>query len=105
MKSQTIVGGFDWDAGNLVHCGEHGVTKAEIEALFRSHPAVAPDVRHSAAEDRLLAVGRTAAGRALFVAFTFREKAGKHLIRPVSARYMHGKEMEAYEKKSSQAEE
>ena len=85
MKGIVGVGGFDWDTGNLGHCGIHGVTKAEIEELFRASPAVAPDMRHSAAEDRLLAVGRTAAGRALFVVFTLREKADKRLIRPICA--------------------
>jgi uncharacterized protein len=49
----------------------------------------------------LIAVGRTLAGRALFVAFTFRMKGEAVFIRPVSARYMHRKEIEAYEKKSS----
>ncbi len=64
-------------------------------------PRIAPDPVHSAAEDRLLAVGRTAAGRPLFVAFTLRRKAEALFIRPVSARYMHKKEIEAYEKAGS----
>jgi uncharacterized DUF497 family protein len=58
---------------------------------------VAPDPRHSAAEDRFIAVGRNAQGRALFVAFTFRTRDGERLIRPVSARYMHRKEVASYE--------
>lgn len=105
MASLFAVSGFDWDGGNLSHCTAHGVTKAEIEALFHGAPAIAPDVRHSAREDRFLAVGRTAEGRALFVAFTFRLKLGKRLIRPISARYMHPKEVKAYEKKSSPTDE
>jgi uncharacterized DUF497 family protein len=48
-------------------------------------------------EDRFIAVGRNAAGRPLFVAFTFRMKHGQRLIRPVSARYMHKKEIAGYE--------
>ena len=98
------VAGFDWDEGNLAKCAQHGVSAREIEAVFLAGPAIAPDLAHSAAEDRLIAVGRTAQGRALFVAFTLREKQGHRLIRPVSARYMHKKEIEAYEKKSSQTQ-
>jgi uncharacterized protein len=104
MPNFVPVGGFDWDGGNLAKCAKHGVSQAEIEGFFLSSPAIAPDPRHSAEEDRFLAVGRTAAGRALFVAFTFRDKAGQCLIRPISARYMHSKEIEAYEKARSQAE-
>jgi len=101
---QVVVAGFDWDEGNRTKCAKHGVLVGEIEALFRAGPAVAPDIAHSAAEDRLIAVGRTAEGRPLFVAFTLRTKAGRALIRPISARYMHKKEIEAYEKESAKAE-
>jgi uncharacterized DUF497 family protein len=94
------VAGFDWDTGNLEKCQKHGVSVAEIEALLRSDPGIAPDPDHSAQEDRFIAVGRNAAGRPLFVAFTFRMKDGQRLIRPVSARYMHKKEIEGYETES-----
>jgi uncharacterized DUF497 family protein len=94
---RIAVAGFDWDEGNRAKCLKHGVSIAEIEALLRSEPHVAPDPRHSAAEDRFIAVGRNAQGRALFVAFTFRTRDGKRLIRPVSARYMHRKEVASYE--------
>jgi uncharacterized DUF497 family protein len=95
------VDGFDWDAGNRDKCRKHGVTPAEIEALFRGAPRVAPDIRHSVAEQRFIAVGRTGAGRPVFVAFCFREAGGRRLIRPISARYMHAEEARRYE----QAEE
>jgi uncharacterized protein len=94
------VAGFDWDTGNLEKCQKHGVSVAEIEALLRSDPGIAPGPDHSAQEDRFIAVGRNAAGRPLFVAFTFRMKDGQRLIRPVSARYMHKKEIEGYETES-----
>jgi uncharacterized DUF497 family protein len=103
MKMVTVAG-FDWDEGNLAKCAKHGVPVDEIEALFLAGPAVAPDPAHSTVEDRLIAVGRTTHGRALFVAFTLREKQGRRLIRPVRARYMHKKEIEAYEKESSQTQ-
>jgi len=74
------------------------VSIAEIEALFAREPRIAPSPKHSADEDRLIAVGRTSAGRALFVAFTMRTANGRRLIRPVTARYMHAREIAAYEK-------
>jgi hypothetical protein len=95
------VSGFDWDEANHGKCQKHGVSIEEIEAVLTGSARVAPDLAHSADEDRFIAVGRTAAGRAIFVAFTFRHKGRKRLIRPVSARYMHRRESEAYDKESS----
>jgi uncharacterized protein len=99
------VGGFDWDDGNRSKCQKHGVSIAEIEALFVRGPRVAPDPKHSVDEDRLIAVGKTSAGRPLFVAFTMRTKEGRRLIRPVTARYMHEREIAAYEKESATPKE
>jgi uncharacterized protein len=98
------VEGFDWDDGNRAKCQKHGVSLEEIEELFALGPRVAPDPRHSAAEDRLIAVGRTKQGRPMFVAFTMRMRDQRRLIRPVTARYMHAKEIAAYEKEGSPTE-
>lgn len=98
------VSGFDWDEGNRAKCQKHGVSIAQIEALFGQSPRIAPDPKHSAEEDRLIAVGRTSTGRPLFVAFTIRTKGDRRLIRPVAARYMHARETAAYEKESSAPE-
>ncbi len=98
------VSGFDWDDGNRIKCQKHGVPISEVEALFARGPRVAPDPKHSADEDRLIAAGRTSTGRALFVAFTIRTKGERRLIRPVSARYMHATEITAYEKESATPE-
>ena len=95
------VNGFDWDSGNRAKCQKHGVSIADIEALFRDGPRIAPDPKHSRDEDRLIAVGRTSGGRPVFVAFTLRAKGGRRLIRPVTARYMHAKEIAAYEEEGS----
>ncbi len=95
------VSGFDWDDGNRRKCQKHGLSIEQIEALFADGPRVAPDPNHSAAEDRLIAIGSAKTGRPVFVAFTLRTKDNRRLIRPVSARYMHAKEIEAYEKESS----
>ena len=90
--------GFDWDEGNRAKCQKHGVSLAEIETLFSGSIAVRPDPLHSASETRFLGIGRTVQGRHLFVAFTIRQRDGASYIRPISARYMHAKEVEAYEK-------
>jgi uncharacterized DUF497 family protein len=94
------VSGFDWDEGNRAKCQKHGVSVAEIEVLLRGDPRIAPDLKHSTAEDRFIAVGRNHDGRPMFVAFTLRRAGGRMLVRPISARYMHRKEIEAYEEES-----
>jgi uncharacterized protein len=90
--------GFDWDSGNLEKCQKHGVAIAEIESLFSGTPLVAPDLQHSTTEQRFRAVGRTVKKRHLFVVFTLRKNGKTLLIRPISARYMHQKEIKAHEK-------
>ncbi len=103
MFSPSSVAGFDWDHGNKAKCRKHGVSLAEIETLLLGNPAIAPDVGHSADEERFIAVGRNEAGRAMFVAFTILIHNGHRLLRPVSAPYMHAKESERYAATSSQA--
>lgn len=88
------IAGFDWDSGNWPKCGKHGVSREEIERLFLGGAVVAPDLKHTTeTENRHIAAGRVD-GRAMFVAFAFRGG----LIRPISARYMHAKEVSSYEK-------
>jgi uncharacterized DUF497 family protein len=96
------VSGFDWDDGNRRKCQKHGLSIAQIETLFTHSPRIAPDAKHSADENRLIAVGRIA-GRPVFVAFTFRVK-DKRFIRPVTVRFMHAKEVAAYEEESATTE-
>jgi hypothetical protein len=93
--------GFDWDAGNREKCQKHGISIAEIETFLLNEPRIAPDLRHSTHERRLMAIGRNSRGRAMFVVFTFRTKDAMRLIRPLSARYMHRKEIEGYEAEAS----
>ena len=94
-------GGFDWDAGNRDKCRKHGVSLEEIESLFHGNPLVGPDAVHSKAEMRFRAIGYTAKRRSLFVIFTWRTIGLARLVRPISARYMHRKEVEAYEEEVS----
>jgi len=88
---------FDWDAGNLAKCQTHGVTTAEIEHVLDSDPFLVPDYEHSQHEDRNIAVGLNNSGRPVFVVFTLRVVQGEELVRPLSARYMHRKEIDRYE--------
>ena len=99
----AAVAGFDWDDGNRAKCQKHGVSVADIEAAFARPIAVLPDPVHSRPEERFKAIGTTGRGRHLLIAFTFRRKTGALFIRPISARYMHRKEIDHYEKEIAKA--
>ena len=92
--------GFDWDRGNRAKCEKHGLSVAAIEDLFTRPLAILPDAAHSQREKRLRAMGRTEKGRGVFIVFTLRRRGDEVLIRPISARYMHKKEIEVYEKEN-----
>jgi len=97
--------GFDWDRGNRAKCQKHGLSIAQIESLFVRPLAILPNVADSRDERRFCAVGLTDSGRRVFLVFTLRRKGDKHggdkqLIRPISARYMHKREIESYEKEN-----
>jgi uncharacterized DUF497 family protein len=94
------IAGFDWDAGNREKCAKHGVSVAEVEGLFNMPLLIIPDASHSQSEERLRAIGKTASGRSVFLIFTIRVRAGKRVIRPVSARYMHNEEVRHYEQEN-----
>jgi uncharacterized DUF497 family protein len=95
--------GFDWDRGNRTKCQTHGVTLDEIESLFARPITVLPDPEHSLSEERFKAIGNTSRGRHVFLVFTLRRRGGAVFVRPVSARYMHRKEIEHYEKEVAKA--
>ncbi|WP_293864074.1 BrnT family toxin [uncultured Alsobacter sp.] len=88
--------GFDWDVGNSAKCRKHGLSLEAIESVFVGPVLVLPD-RENPQERRFRAIGTTAGGRKAFIVFTLRERMGARLIRPISARYMHGTEVKAYE--------
>jgi len=92
--------GFDWDRGNRAKCEKHGLSVAVIEGLFTRPLAIFPDAAHSQRENRFCALGRTDKGRGVFIIFTLRRKGEELLIRPISARYMHKKEIDAFEKEN-----
>lgn len=88
------VTGFQWDEGNSEkNWRRHRVTQAEAEQVFFNRPVlVSGDPKHSAAEVRYFALGRTDAGRELAIAFTIRGS----LLRVISARRMNRRERRVY---------
>lgn len=88
--------GFDWDEGNTSKV-EARVAIEIVENFFMQEILVKEDSRHSLSEERFLAIGYTKEKRCFFVAYTIRTKGSEKLIRPISARYTHKKEEEAYE--------
>jgi len=85
---------FDWDEGNRDKNLKHAVQNWECEQIFFNEPLVVlDDPKHSIAEDRLAAFGRTDNGRMLVVIYTMRNQK----IRVISARDMNKKERQFYE--------
>jgi uncharacterized DUF497 family protein len=97
MEDLDKIVGFNWDAGNARKSEEkHGVSQAEAEQVFFNSPLLMlEDVGHSEDESRIHALGKTNGGRALHITFTLRT-AGT-MVRVISARDMHRKELKVYE--------
>ncbi len=96
MRALPKILSFGWDKGNIdKNYKRHGVRTKEAEEIFVSDELyVLPDIRHSLKEKRLIALGKTQKGKHLFVVFTIR----RNVIRIISARRMHKKEVLKYEK-------
>jgi uncharacterized protein len=89
--------GFDWDSGNARKNEKHGVSQVEAEQVFFNVPIVLlADLGHSVDEPRFHALGATDEGRLLHITFTLRLNNTR--LRVISARDMHRKEREFYEK-------
>jgi len=101
---RSAVNGFDWDAGNREKCVKHGVTITEIENLFSRPVAILPHESHSMTESRFKAIGQTNEHRFVLIVLTIRNRRTEALIRPISARYMHKKEVMYYEKAITEIE-
>ena len=88
--------GFDWDAGNMRKNDKHGVSSAEAEQVFFNAPLLLlQDEGHSGDEFRLHAMGKTDEARGLHITFTLRQSGT--LIRIISARDLHRKELAIYD--------
>ena len=75
-----------------------------IESMFQRPVAVFPDPAHSDQEERFKAIGKNDEDRSIFVVFTLRSQRGQVFIRPISARYMHQREVDYYEKKAARSQ-
>ncbi len=86
---------FEWDEGNIKKNWErHRVSHIECEEIFFNRPIIVKkDEPHSTSEDRYFVLGKTDAGRLLFIVFTLRG----NKIRIISARDMNRKERKIYE--------
>ncbi len=71
---------FEWDAANLSHIAEHGVTPEEAEQVIENDP-VDLDYQVIESEERWVTVGVTIRGRFLLAVWTIRGSA----IRVVTA--------------------
>ena len=99
MLNLTALTGFDWDEGNTRKNEKHGVSMAEAEQVFFNTPLlVLEDSKHSNQEPRFHALGKSDDKRQLHITFTLRHAGEK--IRVISARDMHKKEREIYEKRT-----
>lgn len=89
-----LVVGFLWDTGNRdKNLKSHGVRNEECEEVFFNQPLIAgPDIKHSLGEERYFLLGKTNAGRLLFLVYTIRSN---HL-RIISVRDMSKKERNFY---------
>ena len=88
---------FEWDVANIDKSyRKHGITPNETEEVFLDEQIqVVPDIQHSQAEPRHIALGKTVSGKLFLVVFTVRKKK----VRVISARPANRKERRVYEKK------
>lgn len=79
MPFDSIIWDLDDDPdGNVEHCAEHGVTKAEVEEVFEN----ATDVDVSRSSGRPVVLGFTRAGRHLMVVY---EEIERGMVYPITA--------------------
>lgn len=74
--------GLDWDDENVDHIARHRVHTDEVVDAFSDPQVVQLHARRVGAELRWSFIGRTSAGRTLFVVYT--RRSGR--VRPVTAR-------------------
>ena len=79
------------------------MSRAEIESVIAAARFVVDDP--SPREKRYRTAGRAPTGRHVFVVFAYREHDGSVYARPISARYMHRKEIKSYEEEVARLEE
>jgi uncharacterized protein len=94
------IASFDWDDGNAGKSAEkHKVSQREAEEIFLDpRLLIFVDEKHSGAESRYHAYGRTTADRLLQASFTMRQNAT--LVRVISVRPMSRRERNRYEEEA-----
>ncbi len=92
---------FEWDEANKKKIWlKHKISAEECEQAFVSEEVFSqPDELHSGKENRYILVSKTKTARFLFIVYTLR----KNKIRVISARSMHKKEKDFYEKEARSA--
>ncbi len=89
-------------SGDLARVHETGMgglqATSVIESLFTRPLAVLPDAAPFATRAPLSRHRPNGQEAGVFIVFTLRRKGDELLIRPISARYMHKKKIDAYEK-------
>ena len=89
--------GVEWDQGNWPKCAKHGVSQSEIEYVLKHTKIRIRDPNPD--EKRFRTAGQTLSGRHVFIVYTYRKYGAATFIRPISARYMHEKEVKNYEQR------
>ena len=93
------IAGVEWDEGNWPKCGKHGVSQEEIEFVLENMTFRIADPNPM--EQRFRTAGRAQSGRVVFVVYTYRTQGrtqgARTFLRPISARFMHPKEVREYE--------
>ncbi len=89
--------GFDWDDANVYKISKHGLSVEVVEEFFSRKVLILPDSKHSGQETRMLAFGKSHEGRCIIAVFTRRNQYQQELVRVITARYMHKKEVVIYE--------
>ncbi|WP_273789889.1 BrnT family toxin [Bartonella sp. ML70XJBT] len=97
MTINIKIHGINWDEGNWPKCAKHGVSKKEIEYLFTEPGNLVIKNDPNVKEKRFRTIGRSYNERYIFLAFTLRTTKNELFARPISARYMHQKEIDFYE--------
>lgn len=79
MPLDSIIWDLEDDPhGNVRHCADHGITKAEVEQVFQN----ATDADVSRSSGLPVVFGDTGAGRHVMVVF---ERVNEHTIYPITA--------------------
>ena len=86
---------FDWDEANVEHIARHNVSPEEAEQAYADPKRINCGTRRVGQESRGIILGRTDAGRILFLVFTKREGA----IRIFSVREATQDEKKRYRKR------